>query len=104
MFEHVYLFFLFFLGKTEAIFLINALIRFRGHLELLCSSTSSKVTEIVCRYLSEIPYGKLNRERKLYFGNFGTGKATEEFKVSTEAYGRDKARNGLRFAKQNFKN
>ena len=73
-----FLIFYIFWGKTEAIFLINALIRFRGHLELLCSSTSSKVTEIVCRYLSEIPYGKLKRERKLYFGNFGTGKATEE--------------------------
>ena len=36
--------------------------------------------------------------------NFGTGTAMEEFKMSTEAYGQDKARNGLRFAKQNFKN
>ena len=33
-----------------------------------------------------IPYGKLKREKKLYFGNFGTGRATKEFKVSTEAY------------------
>ena len=88
MFEHVYLIFLIFLGKTEAIFLINALICFRRHLVLLCSSTGSKVTKIVCMSLFGIPYGKLKREKKLYFGNFGTGRATEEFKVSTEAYQR----------------
>ena len=36
-----------------------------------------------------LPYGN--------FGNFGTGRATEEFKVSTEAYGRADYKYGLRF-------
>ena len=35
--------------------------------------------------------------------NFGTGKATEEFKVSTEAYGWVETRNGLAFVKKNLK-
>ena len=54
---------------------------------------------------AKIPYGNLKRERaKLYVGNFGTGKATEEFKVSMEAYGRATYKNGFGFPQQNFKN
>ena len=34
---------------------------------------------------------------------FGTGKATEEFKVSMEAYGRVETRNGLAFVQKIFK-